>query len=89
MVREETAGEGRLMPWPTPAPSCSQIRLSLAPRPARLPTPEAGACHSGSRLRGLPCAGQGWVRGPHPVSDTCGHPGTSGITESPGRFPLL
>lgn len=55
MVREETAGEGAVDALAHPS-TCSCVRsgLSLAPRPARLPTPEAGACHSGSRLRGLP-----------------------------------
>lgn len=85
IVHEEIAGErwGDALAHPSTC-SCVRSGSQLAPRPARLPTPEAGAGHSGSRQSGLPCAGQGG-KGPHWVSDTCGYPGSVRTGESPGE----
>lgn len=78
------------MPWPTPVPAAASDQALTGPPDPRLPTPEAGACRSGSRLRGLPCAGQGWSEGlTQSQRHLRGHPGSVRTGESPGRVSLL
>lgn len=87
MVREETAGEGRLMPWPTPVPAAASDQALTGPSDLHAcPRPRLGPATQEADCAGFPAQVRGWVRGLTRSATPAGTLGASGLRKPWGGF---